>query len=263
MNTPSYSITIATFVYRFDQYFKPLMNNLCATRPDVDKVVFVNGQHQKDFDQNYRKEIMRFCSLCPRTYLIMSPFFRGCSFMWNNCLNFTSTDYALVLNDDIMPGNGFFDDYENMLRINRSNGDESFRINYSFSHFCVYKNDLFDVGYFDERFLGVGEEDGDWLWRWEVAKKKQMRCYMTRNLVNYIDQSSNNQENIKKHSGGKYSAFNRNLMLEKIYEFPETPDPTRPVHIGLFDRPAQKRIGGETPNLYPIEKWYRENIKSI
>jgi len=265
-HTPSYSIAISTFVYRLDKYFKPLMNTVCSMRPDIDKVIFVNGQHKKDFDQEYRKEIMRFCSYCPRTYLIMSPIVRGCSFMWNTCFNFTNTDYILNLNDDVALGQGFFDDYESMLRTTRQNGgDESFRINYSFSHFSVSRKDLFDVGYFDERLLGFGEEDGDWLWRWEVAKKRPLKCYMTNKIHNYIDMASTNAENMVKHNegGGKYSAFNRNLILDKIYEFPSTPDPSRPTHDGLYGRPAQMRVGSETPQYYPAEKWYRDNINKV
>jgi hypothetical protein len=265
MNAPTYSIAITTFVHRFDKYFKPLMNAICAYRPNVDKVVFINGQHKKDFDQDYRREVLRFCSLCPRTYPITSPIVRGCSFMWNTCFNFTNTDYILNINDDVMVGNGFFDDYESMLMETRKNGDESFRINWSFSHFSVYRQDLFDVGYFDERLLGFGEEDGDWLWRWEVSKNRPLKCYTTNKILNFIDMSSTNSENMIKHNegGGKYSAFNRNLILNEIYEFPSNPDPSRPVYTGLYGRPAQMRVGAEPPSYYPSEKWYRDKIDSV
>lgn len=265
MNTPTYSISITTFVYRLEKYYKPLMNAISRMRPNTDKIVFVNGQHKKDFDQDYRREIMRFSSLCPRTYLVMSPIVRGCSFMWNTAFNFTNTDYILNLNDDLIIQDGFFEDFEEMLRRNAEAGHESFRINWSFSHFCVHRRDLFDVGYFDERLLGFGEEDGDWLWRWEVAKGRPMRCYGSGRILNCIDQASTNSENMVKHNegGGKYSSFNRQLILDHIYEFPKEPDPTRPAHSGLYGRPAQMRRGAETPNYYPAEKWYRDNINSV
>jgi hypothetical protein len=231
-------------------------------RPDVDKVIFVNGQHKKDFDQNYRKDILKFAADCPRTYLIMSPIFRGCSYMWNTCFNHSSTPYCLNLNDDVSLVDGFFDEYEQMLMHNSQLGDESFRINFSFSHFSLYRNDLFDVGYFDERLLGVGEEDGDWLWRWEVAKKKSMRVYRSNCLVNHIDTAETNVENMVK-AGGKYSKFNADWIFSYKYQ-PDAPlDPSKPSAISMYGRPIQMRDGAMTPEYYPAEKWYRENINRL
>lgn len=265
MSIPSYSIIITTFVHRFEKYYKNLLSSISTMRPNIDKIVFVNSQHKKEFDQDYRKKIMQFSSVFPKTYLIMSPKIRGCSFMWNTCCNFTNTDYILCLNDDLVIGDGFFDDYEKMLLETRKNSDQSFRINYSFSHFSIYKKDLFEVGYFDERLLGFGEEDGEWLWRWETTKNKPLICYQTNKILNCVDMSPTNSENMEKHSGGggKYSAFNRNLIENEFFEFPQNPDPTRTAHVGLYGRIAQRKRGSETPNLYPIEKWYTENIERV
>ena len=257
-----YSVTIQTFVHRFDTYLKPLMRSICDMRPDIDKVIFVNGQHKKDFDQTYRKDIMEFAADCPRTYLIMSPIFRGCSYMWNTCFNHTSTPYCLNLNDDVSLMDGFFDEYEQMLMHNSQLEDESFRINFSFSHFSLYRNDLFDVGYFDERLLGVGEEDGDWLWRWEVAKKKSMRVYRSNYLVNHIDTAETNVENMAK-AAGKYSKFNTDWIFNHKYQ-PDAPiDPNKSSAISMYGRPIQMRDGAFTPTYYPAEKWYRENINRL
>lgn len=262
---PSYSIAITTFVHRFEKYYKNLLSSISTMRPNIDKIIFVNGQHKKDFDEEYRKKIMQYSSVFPKTYLIMSPKVRGCSFMWNTCSNFTNTDYILCLNDDLIVGNGFFDDYENMLVETRKQSDQSFRINHCFSHFSICKKDLFDVGYFDERLLGFGEEDGDWLWRWETSKKQQMICYHTNKIINCIDMAPTNSENMRKHSleGGKYSAFNRDLVHNEFYEFPENPDPSRISYVGMYGKIAQRKIGSETPNFYPTEKWYNDNIDRV
>jgi hypothetical protein len=265
MNTPTYSIAVTTFVHRLDKYYKPLMNSLSRMRPDIDKVVFVNGQHKKPFDQDYRREIMRFSSLCPKTYLVMSPIVRGCSFMWNTLANFTDSDYILVLNDDLVLHEGFFDEFESILSHNRGMGDESFYLNYSFSHYCLFRQDLFKYGYFDERLLGFGEEDGDWQWRVEVAKSSPLRCYRSNLITNCVDMAATNSENMQKHSGGggKYAAFNLDFIVNTKYEFPQQADPSRPVHSGRYGRPAQMRVGAETPMYYPAEKWYRDNINKV
>lgn len=258
----NYTITIQTFVHRFDTYFKPLLSSICKMRPDKDKVIFVNGQHKKVFDQDYRKQILNFASSCPNTYLIMSPIVRGCSYMWNTCFNHTNTPYCLNLNDDVTILDGFFDDYEQMIQHNSSLGNESFRINGSFSHYSLYREDLFDVGYFDERLLGFGEEDGDWLWRWEVKKQKQMRVYGSRKIINHVDTSEKNAENMIK-SGGKYSAFNAKWIFNNKYDPDAAYNSQKPAAISLYGRPIQMRDGASTPTYYPAEKWYRDNINEV
>ena len=125
-----YTIAIQTYVYRYDAYFKKLLARVHRERPNVKKVVFVNGQHKESFSDEYRREMLSYCSLFPNTYPVMSSFMRGCSFMWNTCINFSDTPYVLVISDDVIFKDGFFDDFEKMLSHNRSLGDESFRINH-------------------------------------------------------------------------------------------------------------------------------------
>lgn len=260
---PTYSIAVTTFVYRLDKYYKPLMNAISRMRPDIDKLVFVNGQHKRKFDQEYRKEIMRFSSLCPRTYLVMSPIVRGCSFMWNTLCNYTDTDYILVLNDDLVIQDGFFDALESALDQCAVGGGGSFRINNSFSHFCIDRQDLFNVGFFDERLIGFGEEDGDWMWRHEVALGRPMRSLMTPTVINCVDNAETNSENMQK-SSGKYTAFNSRWIFNHKYNDKATAiDPSQPKAFANYGRPIQMYVGASTPDFYPAEKWYRDNIDKV
>lgn len=258
----NYSITIQTFVHRFNEYFKPLMSSICKMRPDVCKVIFVNGQHKKDFDQKYRQDILKFAADCPNTYLIMSPIVRGCSYMWNTCFNHTNTPYCLNLNDDITLLDNFFYDYEKVIQHNSILGDESFRINYSFSHFSMFRNDLFDVGYFDERLLGFGEEDGDWLWQWEVKKQKKMRVYSIKNIIRHTDLKETNSENMVKYYA-KYSMFNTDWIFKHKYQLNVPLDPNKPTAISTYDKEVQMRNDASNLIYYPAEKWYRDNISKV
>ena len=257
-----YSIAVQTFVHRFDKYFKPLMRSLSDMRPDVDKVIFVNAQHKTGLDENYRKEILSFAASCPRTYLIMTPWCRGLAYMWNICANHAQTPYILNMNDDVSLLPGFFEQYEQMIGYQAQHGHESFRINGSFSHFSIYHQDLFDVGYFDERLIGFGEEDGDWLWRWEVAKGKTMRVFGSDKIINHIDQHHTNSENMVKYAG-KYSKFNSDWIFSNKYQ-PDVPiDPSKPKAVSLYGRPIQMRDGAFTPDYYPTERFYRENLHRL
>lgn len=74
MTVPSYSITIQTYVYRFDTYFKSLLANIHKQRPNIEKVVFVNGQHNEQFSEDYRRDMMQYASCFPNTFFLgVSP----------------------------------------------------------------------------------------------------------------------------------------------------------------------------------------------
>jgi hypothetical protein len=252
----TYSIAIQTFVYRYHTYFKSLLAELDRQAPQVTKIVFVNGQHKEPFDQSYRADILRYISGFPNTYPIVSPIVRGCSFMWNTCFNFTDTTFILNMNDDLTVRDGFISEYEAMLS---ETPQETFTIG-GFSAASICRNDLFDIGYFDERLLGFGEEDGDWVWRWIAKRGRHIRQFQTGALVNHSHAEATDSKNMRRHLD-KYSAFNREWLFANKYEMsPNVIQADAPLHAGMFDAPAQLRVGGGTPDYYPAEQWYRQNV---
>lgn len=259
--TPAYSIAIQTFVYRFDQYFKPLLAELDRQAPAVTKVVFVNGQHSEPFDQKYRADMLAYLAQFPNTYPIVSPIVRGCAFMWNTCFNFTDTPVILNLNDDVTIEPGFIAEYQQLLA---QMPNESFTIN-NFGSASIHRQDLFDIGYFDERLLGFGEEDGDWIWRWIARRGRGIARFHTGALTNHSQPAPTDSKNMRKHSG-KYSLFNREWLFSAKYEEATRSDGSDgsdagngASHAGVFDAPMRLRPGSETPDFYPAEKWYRDN----
>lgn len=265
MKIPSYSVTIQTYVYRFEPYFKPLLARVHKQRPNVEKVVFVNGQHKEKFDETYRRDMLQYASYFSNTFLLMSPIVRGCAFMWNNCINYTSSDYVLVISDDVIINDGFFDEFEMMLAKNHELGDESFRINYHWGHFCIYRQDVLDmqnrVGYFDERLIGFGEEDGDWMWRYQERYNRHMRNYLTDKIPYNCDENCLPGKNTRTHSNSKYSAFNREFMESKMEHDPNGTNNGCGIHRDYTPRVKDGMI--LIPDLYPAERWYRENIHKL
>jgi hypothetical protein len=260
MTTPKYSITIQTYVHRFDTYFKKLLERVHNERPNIEKFIYVNGQHMEPFSEKYRRDILQYISQFPNTFVVMSPFMRGCSHMWNTSINNTSEDYIFMMSDDTIHHDGFFDHFEQMLEHNHKLGDESFRINSHWSHFCIWRKDVTDptrVGYFDERLIGFGEEDGDWMLRFDQRFDRNMRNYSTDKLVFNADDKCLPGKNTKTWGGTKYTAFNRHFMYSVKWDH----DPTRdgnPV-MSLSWTGHKLRPGMETPNMYPGETWFREN----
>ena len=268
MTIPSYSIAIQTYQYRFDSYFKGLLANVHRQRPNVEKVIFVNGQNKEPFNENYRKEMLQYATNFPNTFLVMSPFMRGCSFMWNTSVNYTSNDYTLVLGDDILFTDGFFNDFEAILEHNHTMGDESFRINSHWGHFCIYRKDMTDknrVGYFDERLIGFGEEDGDWMWRFQNRFNRHMRNFHTPKLLWSCDTSCQPGRNTKplKIDGKdtKYSAYNSAFQFGQKMEL--DPNGTNNACGAYANSPQKLREGMDTPDMYPGETWFRNNIDKL
>lgn len=264
VKVPKYSITIQTYVYRFDSYFKKLLARVHRERPNIEKVVFVNGQHKEQFSEEYRRNMMQYASCFPNTFLVMSPFMRGCSHMWNTCINYTSNEYILVLSDDTIHLDGFFDEFEQMLAHNHELGDESFRINSHWSHFCIWRNDVIDpnrVGYFDERLIGFGEEDGDWMLRFDERFGRNMRNYSTDKLVFNADDKFLPGKNTKTWGGTKYTAFNKNFMYNMKWDYDPSKNGTSVMSLSWIGH--KLRTGMETPIMYPGEIWYRQNIDNL
>ena len=48
----SYTIGFMTYEHRFHSHFMPLFTEIHRQRPDVEKVVFFNGQYKENFNQS-------------------------------------------------------------------------------------------------------------------------------------------------------------------------------------------------------------------
>lgn len=152
-----YSVVIITFSKRFDEWFKPLLKEVKRQRPDVEVIVGINGD-KHGMDESYREDVLSLTSKYSKVYPTMYPTFRSLSKLWNLGVQFSSNDTVLILSDDITLEDGFFDAYEDCLTTR-----PSFTINCSCSAFSVSRSELLEVNWFDERLLGIGREDSDFL----------------------------------------------------------------------------------------------------
>ncbi len=248
------SIGITTFQHRFEQYLVPLLTQLRQFNQEIEIIVAVNGEHQLDFSEKYREKILRFFATQPKTFPIFFPQFRGVAKLWNTIVVHASHDHILMLNDDIaVTDPNVADIIAGCLKNNRL---RSFTINHSFSHFVIAREELDHLGYFDERLLGIGEEDGDFVWRYmerfgESVHNIELDCFK-----NFAGKTSDYKiPNIASHSGSKYSRFNRDFMFREKYE-----QDTNGIQ-GMFDFPV--RCKAPTAPQYPNEKFYRQNRQKL
>lgn len=245
-----YSIVITTFDRRFQSHLIPLMQDIYNQNlsEPIEVIVTINGPHGADFDQAYRKNILSFLSDYKNVFPTMFPTFQSLSKLWNRGILTAQNDMVLVLNDDLRLKPEFFE----MLGKAVASNKRTFRINDSFSHYVIYKPELIEVGFFDERLLGIGEEDGDFAWRFYKRYGKEIPSVS----IPYVD---NIQSDIADPGFVKgirtASKFNREFILTQKYK------KSILGHKSMFDYKVVKQV--EDLPQYPYENFYRDHIKDL
>jgi len=248
-----YSVVITTFDKRFEAYLVPLVAQIRAQRPNLEIIVMINGPGKGVFDESYRANILSYLAKYPGVFPTMFPSFQSLAKLWNRGALTASHDRALILNDDLelRSENGvcFFDHLEGVLASQKG----TFKINGSFSHFILDKRELIEVGFFDERLLGLGEEDGDFFWRFYKKYKKEIPSAG----VNLIDNVQSDLADEGYTKGIRTaSKFNRDFIQEKKYK-----TTLLGGYRGMFDKKVSQIL--EDEKQYPYELFYLENKQNL
>lgn len=251
---PRITIGITTFESRFEKYFMPLLSTIRGYDHETEIIVAVNGEHDHEFNEGYRADILRYLSSQKKVFPVMFPLFRGVSKLWNTIIIHATHDFILVLNDDIMITDKNF--IGNIQELILKNNEKSFTINESWSHFLISREEIDHLGYFDERFLGIGEEDGDISWRYFQEYRRPISDFRVRSFKNFAEETVHTYKptNITCHSGTKYSQFNRDFVHLKYRE-------GRYGLPGMFGKPVIMVDAG--PDQYPNEKFYRKRKNEL
>lgn len=244
-----YSIVITTFDKRFESDLIPLIKSIKILRPAVEIILTVNGPCRSHFDQSYRAGLLRFLASYDQIYPTIFPEFQSLAKMWNRGVLTASHEHILILNDDLkIPTDGgisFFDHFERAIEM----GPDTFTINGSFSHFVVSKKEIMEVGFFDERLLGLGEEDGDFYWRYHEKFNKEIPD-IELGLIDNIHSNVTDEGYTK--GIRTASKFNRDFMKNKKYK-----EILLGGYKGMFDKRVKKLLADEIQ--YPYEEFYFQN----
>ena len=242
-----FKIVISTFSKRFFTDCLPLVKELRESGVTQEIIVAINGDFNVNYDREIRKifllELAKFDGVSP----VCFSSFRGLSVVWNRAILAGDAMITVVLNDDLIVNR---DTVKSTLRILAEGGRKSgiCLLNLSWSHFAITSSVFRDIGYFDERLLGIGEEDPDMTFRFESFYGFTPPSISADGFIH--DSSFQFDSNIK--SGkGKYSLFNW-VFIEKKYNF----------GIGassrMFDLPGELVLVDF--RLYPAEDW-RHNLQ--
>lgn len=260
------TIGITTFEYRFEKYLIPLITEIKRQYNDIELIIYVNAQYGKGLNEEYRKSLLTFISKYDKIYPIMTPHFKGLSKMWNNIIVHSSNNNIIILNDDVQIVDGFISTLSQVIK----NHNSSFRINSSFSHFHVNREEVFEVGFFDERLIGLGEEDGDWCFRWERHYQKILPSFNT-NLIRsfyYVKDDKNSEGLEKDETWGKYTPWNANWIFSNKYD-PDNKELALSQGFpadgrgGMYGKPVAIRKDSVELNFYPAEKFFWEHINEL
>ena len=250
----NYSIVITTFDKRFEAFFKPLLLSIKQLRPNVEVIVMVNGPAKAEFDSAFRSSVLELMASTQTVYPTMFPNFQSLAKLWNRGVLTSSNDRVLILNDDLgidpHVENSFFDQFEAVLN---SIPNKTFTINGSFSHFVVSKEELTKVGFFDERLLGLGEEDWDLYWRYHETFDNEIPSFEIGNIDNVHSDITDGGYTKGIRTASK---FNRDFIKTKKYQ-----DIWFGGYKGMFDKRVKKILPDE--NQYPYENFYQANKDSL
>ena len=245
-----YSIGITTYQHRFDKWLKPLIRSIKKFRPDIEIHIAVNGEYKQQFDEEYRRNILKFASDNSNTFIFMFPEFRSLSKLWNNLLINSTTHKVLLLNDDVsIVDSCFFDALETVDL-------PMFKINRSWSHVLLDRRVVDEIGWFDERLLAIGEEDGDFEWRYgNKTQGRSVPSVMLPGIINHTDSENclKNMSIVNK----KYAKFNNYFTYEVKYKI----DDLKGVQHGIM--PVKVECISPTPTLHCTEKFYWDNIDRL
>ena len=244
------TICITTFGRRFDK-FEILLDYISKQFIDSDIIVAINGEYNQEFDDNYRRKILNKIAETKNCFPIMFTEFRSLSKLWNSMIIFSKTNYNLILNDDVLITNNNLikDIQKHITEINSC----FFTINGSFSHFVISKTECDNIGYFDERLLTIGDEDGDMTWRHIEKYGKDIDNLRTIGIQNIAYDHTTPPINIKTHHLNK-PIFNHTFINNK-YKL------NSGTIKGMFGSPAEKIIQDE--KQYPYEMFYIKNKTNI
>lgn len=248
----NFDIGITTFSLRFN-FVETLVNKIRELKIENNIYLCINGEKDSNFSEEYRKKILNLCIENSNVYPIFFVETRGLSKMWNTLIIHSTKSDILILNDDINLVN------DNMFRVVSEHIDKPeyygfSKINNTFSYFVVNKDLIDELGYFDERLIGFGEEDGDITYRMINKKSKDVYQLYVQGVHNIV---SDIRHNHVKPGVGKYSWFNRNFTFTKKYNCQNA---TSGIS-GMFGMICDQILPDE--NLYPYEKFFKENKNNL
>ncbi len=235
------AIVITTFEERERKFCLPLIAALRQSGCHDPLIIVNNGNRSGTRDDDASSEFLMELARYPDVYPITLRRMVGLARMWNLGIQVAETAITVVLNDDLIAATpGVAEDIRTLGDVVEDSGLAVG--NSSWSHFAIHRSVIENVGWFDERLLGFGEEDGDYSWRYRHAYGRYPRNVTLSSIVDFKASSSQTVAQ----GVGKYSLANRVFSRLK---FENLTDET------LIESEPPPRPRFDTPDFYPAERF--------
>ena len=236
-------IVITTFERRFFSSALPLIQQVRDSGIDYPIIVLINGNldgnHNQDLRQKFISELAKFTNIG----VVTNFQFSGISRHWNLGIQLLGTESVACLSDDLIVSRHFKRELESVFDSVKVAGLITIE---GFAAFVITRNLIDEIGWFDERFLGFGEEDGDYVWRYIKRFKKDPPRFKSFSLIHQNLQSRGDEV-----AGiSKYSLFNLAWRKTKYVENSEG-------IFGYFTSPHIQRVSDM--DYHPMETFRRKN----
>ncbi len=243
-----YSIGVVTYVKRFETYFKPLVASLEKYFPNVEKNYVLNGFYDQAIQAEYLNNAKQFLKGTSASNVIAYNESQPLARCFNQLILHSTGKKVLILNDDLLVRFLFRPCLE-MQMWPFENGV----VNNTWSISWLSKETVRKVGWFDERFPAIGNEDGDYGMRialqkgqkaMQVLHQHNIYCFGITNVV-----AGNTDPGWKKDSaiiGSGYAQANKDYF-DKKWETSKNFLENSVCLQGVYYR---IRPGFETPQFY-------------
>jgi hypothetical protein len=210
---PNFVIVVTTFELRLIDYALPLIKTIRNATP-AKIICVINGNYRSNNDSQVKKKFFRELLEIEEVYPITHPKFLGMSASWNLGIKLGQSYNSLVFSDDIIVNNEkeLVKEFKEMEEYFEENN--FFIINESFAHFGITLECLSEIGWFDERFLGFGNEDGDFYFRYMQKYLKHPTKVHCSTLMHIDDQLKGEEYS----EGNKHSRLNT-VAVSLKYDF--------------------------------------------
>jgi hypothetical protein len=241
----TFTLGITTYKERYESYLKPLVKKLVYLFPETPIIIAVNGYHNQTEQEKYLLQISNWVKDFKNVSLITYKAPQGLCTLWNQILIKSISRKVFLMNEDIDISLNFKRDLMECGILDVEFG----LINGSFSHYMLNKSILKKVGWFDERFPGIGYEDHDYEIRMTIAGKK-IEHYQVKGIKNETvvpkDWSYDKEHEVIL---TKYSEPNEKHYFSK-WKFADTKQ-NGYTYVRIIQGYAKQIEGMETPNFYP------------
>lgn len=239
-----FSISVVTYIDRFETYFKTLVKHLNFTFPNTQLVIVINGHYDTPRQKIYLQKATAFLSKYPQVKMISFQEPQSLAKLWNLSVINADAEKILILNDDLRLSPSFAKEFYKSKILKA----QVALINRSWSHFLISKSIVDKVGWFDERFPAFGNEDQDYEARLIFAHL-ELPNYRMKQIFNVVEVP-------KAYSYGekielvhvKYAKLNQDFFNTKWEQVSEKRHDY--LYIPVLNAYLKLKDGMETPDFY-------------